>query len=92
MPNNYLLHYHEISDLPISQVLQVLEATGGLPCREMKVSDFIYHGSEPIHAGCGVYLFKEGKKNGAQNLEERLSDYIERHYRFVDMDRRGKKV
>ena len=52
----------------------------------MKISDFIYCDNEPIHSGCGVYVFKEenaifyvGKSSGKSFVERIPAHFDLRH-------------
>ncbi len=83
MNQKYLLQYHEISNLSISDLITLLNNTPGLPCATMKVIDFIYCDNQPIHSGCGVYVFKQGKdifyvgKSSSRSFVERIPAHFD---------------
>ncbi len=86
MNHKYLLQYHEISGLSIADLIALLNNMPGLPCSAMKVSELIYCDNEPIHSGCGVYLFKEknaifyvGKCSGKSFIERIPAHFDQRH-------------
>ncbi|MBF4506065.1 hypothetical protein IRZ83_05235 [Flavobacterium sp. JLP] len=57
---NYLITYND--NKSTEQIIQEINNIEGLPLKDLKVMDLIYHNGDPIRSGIGVYIFKSKEK------------------------------
>ncbi|MFB9079424.1 hypothetical protein ACFFLS_06020 [Flavobacterium procerum] len=51
----YLINYNNETT---EQLVDMVHKMDGLPLKEMKIKDLVYHNGKPIYTGNGVYIFK----------------------------------
>ena len=56
---NYIIEFENYEDFTLSDFIDVIKKTDGIPLNELKVKDLTYCNDEFIEGGCGVYIFKE---------------------------------
>jgi len=59
---DYLVQFHDIKELSIAELTDLLLKKRGLPISALKVMDLAFYKGEPIYSGNGVYIFKTKEK------------------------------